>query len=630
MPANRFLPALVHGLLWALVVAGAPVTALAQVGTAPLQSVGVIATGTTRARPLADHLADAVYAQNFGACTWDGSHDVAPCIQAALNAAAAQGGGDVIVPVGRFPLASGLTVAASLTRLVSAGGPDGVTWDDNTHQGTFPTVLVWSGSAGAAMLVVAPAADPVHGAPLIGTGISGILFDANAVAGYGAELISVRAGEFRFGFRDATVAGVLLDTVPLAESNDVQANTFSIRGTNGDTDGDGIRFNATGNGGAWNGNVSLNAFDNAWLRVRNGWCLNFTSAAPYQSADNNEFGRATCQQVGNSAGTGGGIHLVGGSQEVFRYYSGAPVVQEAGTAGNRFLMLDTSNGTAAPTINGGGAVYWVDSNGIEHNDVHAGPVFLGNSAGQSTAMQTAGVYDRLTTLQIVNSSDDHIGIWNSGFGIGWKITTNSTTGDLRFLRAAGTGGLNLGNGAAVKVPGALTVAGQVTLGSVGKPAGTAYSFTGAGDLLSGSPLGNALTVSGRGFTSSGASMTPSLSVYSETDSDTNPATRRMVLDAEGTSGAGAIDLALRNSTGGWIRFQNSGGAQTGYVSNTGTIGATSVQVTGAIVGASLQLSPTTPASSSAACTSGQIAADSGYVYVCTATNTWKRAALTSW
>ena len=35
----------------------------------------------------------------------------------------------------------------------------------------------------------------------------------------------------------------------------------------------------------------------------------------------------------------------------------------------------------------------------------------------------------------------------------------------------------------------------------------------------------------------------------------------------------------------------------------------------------------TPASSSAPCTAGQIGADANYVYVCTATNTWKRAAL---
>lgn len=37
-----------------------------------------------------------------------------------------------------------------------------------------------------------------------------------------------------------------------------------------------------------------------------------------------------------------------------------------------------------------------------------------------------------------------------------------------------------------------------------------------------------------------------------------------------------------------------------------------------------------PASASAAGRAGQIAYDSGYVYVCTATDTWKRAALSAW
>ncbi len=44
----------------------------------------------------------------------------------------------------------------------------------------------------------------------------------------------------------------------------------------------------------------------------------------------------------------------------------------------------------------------------------------------------------------------------------------------------------------------------------------------------------------------------------------------------------------------------------------------------------LQVVPTTPASSSTTCTAGQITADTSYVYVCTTTDTWKRAALGTW
>jgi hypothetical protein len=38
----------------------------------------------------------------------------------------------------------------------------------------------------------------------------------------------------------------------------------------------------------------------------------------------------------------------------------------------------------------------------------------------------------------------------------------------------------------------------------------------------------------------------------------------------------------------------------------------------------------TPASASATGTAGEICWDTSYIYVCTATNTWKRAALSTW
>ncbi len=44
----------------------------------------------------------------------------------------------------------------------------------------------------------------------------------------------------------------------------------------------------------------------------------------------------------------------------------------------------------------------------------------------------------------------------------------------------------------------------------------------------------------------------------------------------------------------------------------------------------LILTQHTPASATEACTTGTFNVDAGYVYVCTATNTWKRAALATW
>jgi hypothetical protein len=45
---------------------------------------------------------------------------------------------------------------------------------------------------------------------------------------------------------------------------------------------------------------------------------------------------------------------------------------------------------------------------------------------------------------------------------------------------------------------------------------------------------------------------------------------------------------------------------------------------------SLKLATSTPASASATGTMGTIAWDTGYIYVCTATNTWERVAIATW
>jgi len=64
--------------------------------------------------------------------------------------------------------------------------------------------------------------------------------------------------------------------------------------------------------------------------------------------------------------------------------------------------------------------------------------------------------------------------------------------------------------------------------------------------------------------------------------------------------------------------------------STGTPGtgttrqATVAQVIGAVI------VNQTPASASAAGVAGTIAWDSGFIYVCVATNTWKRVAISTW
>lgn len=73
-------------------------------------------------------------------------------------------------------------------------------------------------------------------------------------------------------------------------------------------------------------------------------------------------------------------------------------------------------------------------------------------------------------------------------------------------------------------------------------------------------------------------------------------------------------------------------AVTGNAAVNGTLGVTGLLSTegSVVVGGTLTISQATPASAAAAGTTGTIAVDTGFIYVCTATNTWKRVAIATW
>ena len=71
---------------------------------------------------------------------------------------------------------------------------------------------------------------------------------------------------------------------------------------------------------------------------------------------------------------------------------------------------------------------------------------------------------------------------------------------------------------------------------------------------------------------------------------------------------------------------------TGNTSGTAATVSTAAQPTITSLGtlASLKVATSTPASASATGTIGTIAWDTGYIYVCTATDTWERVAIATW
>lgn len=97
---------------------------------------------------------------------------------------------------------------------------------------------------------------------------------------------------------------------------------------------------------------------------------------------------------------------------------------------------------------------------------------------------------------------------------------------------------------------------------------------------------------------------------------------RMDLES-GTGPAGGLIVGTRSTSGnivGRVQFASTGNVVVGALD--GGTAALDVAST------SMRLrTAATPASSSAACAAGTIQWDSGFVYVCIATNTWKRAAI---
>lgn len=82
-------------------------------------------------------------------------------------------------------------------------------------------------------------------------------------------------------------------------------------------------------------------------------------------------------------------------------------------------------------------------------------------------------------------------------------------------------------------------------------------------------------------------------------------------------------FTLRTPAGA-MQFTTTGDPPESVVTWNGRIIADHIDVT------SMSLFAAVPASSEAAGTAGQMSYDGSYFYVCTALNTWKRAALTTW
>jgi len=92
--------------------------------------------------------------------------------------------------------------------------------------------------------------------------------------------------------------------------------------------------------------------------------------------------------------------------------------------------------------------------------------------------------------------------------------------------------------------------------------------------------------------------------------------------------AATSGISLDFATDGTLKVRNkTNTASTGNLDIGGTLAVTSSST---LTGGLILPTSTTPASASAAGVAGTVCRDADYIYVCTATNTWKRVAISTW
>jgi hypothetical protein len=253
---------------------------------------------------------------------------------------------------------------------------------------------------------------------------------------------------------------------------------------------------------------------------------------------------------------------------------------------------------------------------------------------------------------------------------GWTITPSSiqtgnyNTNGTRYL---GDDGLSVSNTFRVDPSGNMTATNANISGTVTSTAGT----IGGWDITSNSiQTGTYNTAGTRYLGNNGISVSDKFRVDSSGNMTATSATVSGTVNASGGTFTGTVDVngTLRSGSSGarWdldntprlrffdstrermrltqdrVEFWNSSGASAGAlvggnetgvpsVSSTGKFYAPSAEIgLGMTVGGGLVLETDIPASSSASGVQGSITWDNDYIYICVATDTWKRATLNSY
>ncbi len=381
---------------------------------------------------------DGVYFKQFGA-TGLGIADDQPAIQACIDYMASVGGGVVNSGEGVFALANTVNNPYANVKINCSGG-------DRTHdlggQGTLArTEFKWIGVSGGLMFhVYSPAG--ASNQKMVGCGLKDAYFNANGLAGGGLLITSQNAGEYeRIHFHEFSGHCLKVTTHVLGEASDSQHNRFkNITCRQYVETGSFIELD----GGSSSDNASMNSFYDCSGAVKDG------DGIVLRNCDNNLFFRSRIFMAPGATGNAIVAHGSNSSQletaranTFFAFSTNAlgTIIAKGTTSytypsvDNKIIEADVGNGTPLPTVEAG-ASFWFESHRNMQYESGLVNAVIGGSAAQ---IDTLRANQGTESLRLKNGASNHLTLESGDALSEWGVSIDEATGDLRFIRNAGSG-----------------------------------------------------------------------------------------------------------------------------------------------------------------------------------------------
>lgn len=298
-------------------------------------------------------------AQAYGSCTWDSTHDVGACINAAIAAAKAAGGGTVTLPVGSYGLSAKISQTSSPGIMITgAGGPG--------HYGVCGTTLTWIGATNGTMVEYAPASNNI-----VGGGARSFCLKGGATSlGVGADIAMRLRAVSQMVFADVYV-------------EDVQATGWDLDAADWANGGlsenkflwNNMKFSGAGtvNAKGWKiGQGSTTLGNDTWGNLWMGGLIQYQNGTAFEcgAADSNRVVDMDALPILGGIGTS--LHLKGHASNALlacrsntfatnigwgQSIAARPIADTATNPSvNNYIYQNLESGGAAPLINGSATV----------------------------------------------------------------------------------------------------------------------------------------------------------------------------------------------------------------------------------------------------------------------------------